>query len=132
AQPEPLSAHQTPPGVERAIQICLAKNPDDRWQTARDLKRELLRPAEPAPAGVRTKRATAWMMIVMAALVCVAAAAIAGYFSKAGNRDPMIRAAIVPPEKGAFRLEGRNGSAAVSPDGGSLAFIATVAGRTSL
>src|SRR5947209_4182499 len=26
AQPEPLSAHQTPPGVERAIQICLAKN----------------------------------------------------------------------------------------------------------
>ncbi len=32
----------TPPAFERAVLQCLAKNPDDRWQTAGDLRRELL------------------------------------------------------------------------------------------
>ena len=32
----------TPASLERLVQKCLAKNPDDRWQTARDLKSELV------------------------------------------------------------------------------------------
>jgi len=32
---------RTPEGVERLIRRCLAKHPDDRWQTARDLAAEL-------------------------------------------------------------------------------------------
>jgi eukaryotic-like serine/threonine-protein kinase len=41
--PPPISTLQpmTPPALERAVKTCLAKNPDDRWQTARDLVREL-------------------------------------------------------------------------------------------
>jgi len=31
----------TPPALERAIQVCLAKDPDQRWQSASDLCREL-------------------------------------------------------------------------------------------
>jgi eukaryotic-like serine/threonine-protein kinase len=31
----------TPPSVDHVIRRCLAKNPDDRWQTARDLASEL-------------------------------------------------------------------------------------------
>jgi eukaryotic-like serine/threonine-protein kinase len=38
--PEPISALQplTPPAFERIVTICLAKNPDDRFQTAHDVR----------------------------------------------------------------------------------------------
>jgi serine/threonine protein kinase len=42
-EPEPIHALQplTPPALDRAVHQCLAKDPDDRWQTARDLMSEL-------------------------------------------------------------------------------------------
>jgi serine/threonine protein kinase/Tol biopolymer transport system component len=41
--PPPMSSLQplAPPALERVVKTCLAKDPDDRWQTARDLSREL-------------------------------------------------------------------------------------------
>ena len=41
--PEPVSAVQplAPPALERTIQVCLAKDPDERWQSAGDLWKEL-------------------------------------------------------------------------------------------
>jgi serine/threonine protein kinase len=40
----PVSGRQplTPASLDRIVQKCLAKNPDDRWQTARDLRSELV------------------------------------------------------------------------------------------
>ncbi len=37
-QPPPLSQSQplSPPILDRLVRVCLAKDPDDRWQTARD------------------------------------------------------------------------------------------------
>ena len=48
SDPPPMSALQpvTPPALERVVNRCLAKNPDDRWQTARDLGWELKSIAE--------------------------------------------------------------------------------------
>ena len=42
-EPEPISVLQTltPPSFERVVGACLAKNPDDRFQSALDLKLEL-------------------------------------------------------------------------------------------
>jgi serine/threonine protein kinase len=42
-QPAPLSqiVPSIPPALERTIGKCLCKDPDERWQTARDLKDEL-------------------------------------------------------------------------------------------
>jgi serine/threonine protein kinase len=42
-EPPPLSGLQplATPALERLVRTCLAKGPDDRWQTARDLLREL-------------------------------------------------------------------------------------------
>src|ERR1700675_4419348 len=41
--PKSISTLQplTPPALARAIRVCLAKDPEDRWQTARDLLLEL-------------------------------------------------------------------------------------------
>jgi len=49
--PEPISTLQpmTPPALERAIRRCLAKDAEDRWQTARDLDLELKWIAEAGP-----------------------------------------------------------------------------------
>jgi serine/threonine protein kinase len=42
-EPEPISTLQplTPPQLEHIVSMCLAKNPDDRFQTAHDVKLEL-------------------------------------------------------------------------------------------
>ncbi len=42
-QPPPISQVQplTPPAIDHLVQTCLAKDPDERWQTAGDLLREL-------------------------------------------------------------------------------------------
>ena len=40
-RPAPSIAPLAPPALDRLLQRCLAKDPDDRWQSARDLKAEL-------------------------------------------------------------------------------------------
>jgi Tol biopolymer transport system component/tRNA A-37 threonylcarbamoyl transferase component Bud32 len=40
-RPAPSIADVAPPALDRVLKKCLAKDPDDRWQTARDLKSEL-------------------------------------------------------------------------------------------
>src|SRR5690349_17879815 len=40
-RPAPSIAGVAPPALDRVLQRCLAKDPDDRWQTARDLGFEL-------------------------------------------------------------------------------------------
>ena len=37
-RPAPSVADVAPAALDRLLQRCLAKDPDDRWQTARDLK----------------------------------------------------------------------------------------------
>ena len=51
AEPPAIATVQplTPPALDRIVKTCLAKDPDDRWQTARDLSREL--PVDRSRAG---------------------------------------------------------------------------------
>lgn len=46
--PQPMSARQavSPRALDRLVITCLAKDPDDRWQTARDVTRQLKEVAE--------------------------------------------------------------------------------------
>ena len=43
SEPPPITKSQplTPPALERLVKRCLAKDPDERWQSARDLSSEL-------------------------------------------------------------------------------------------
>ena len=43
SEPPPISSLRpmTPPALDRLVRTCLAKDPDERWQSARDLAQEL-------------------------------------------------------------------------------------------
>lgn len=55
-QPRPIGefAPLTPPALDRLVRHCLEKDPDDRWQSAGDLKRELGWIAESSSSGTAT------------------------------------------------------------------------------
>jgi serine/threonine protein kinase len=79
-EPAPISAVKpmTPPTLDHAVRRCLAKDPEERWQTARDLVLEL-RWVESAsytapiaaPGSRRTDR-LAWLMALLLALTTIA------------------------------------------------------------
>ncbi len=79
--PPPISSLQklTPPALDRLVSVCLAKDPEDRYQTARDVMRELTWVAEGGPSlgvpvastatGSRTRERVAWAFLAVAVLV---------------------------------------------------------------
>jgi Protein kinase domain len=73
----PRGTASLPPRLWDAIATCLQKNPDDRWQSARDLARELSRcaaaPAERAAAAAPAANSRrVWLAAIAAALVAAA------------------------------------------------------------
>src|SRR6266581_1490924 len=112
----PSVAQVAPPALDWALRLCLAKDPDERWQTARDLRAALEWvshsgtevTSEPKPD--HSKRM--WIAaIVVATLAAVTVSAI--HFREKPPETPVMRLSIAPPEKNRF-----NGGTppAVSPD----------------
>src|SRR5262249_54273490 len=113
-----------PASVDRVVQACLAKDPDDRWQSARDLLRELKWIAERAstaptstPPRARGRTSVAWIGVTLA-LLAVIALGISG-------------ALRTVPELPVTRLEVATSQTsdpfafALSPDGRQLVFAVT-------
>ncbi|HXV14937.1 MAG TPA: protein kinase [Candidatus Krumholzibacteria bacterium] len=123
-------APMTPPALEHLVKRCLAKDPDDRWQSARDVGLELawIRDAGSsagisAPVAAHRRRAarTAWI----AAAVCAAAAIGFGSLLLTHRSAPPmpIRFTVEPPANYGFVIGQPH--VAVSPDGSALAYCAT-------
>jgi Tol biopolymer transport system component len=81
--PEPVSASQavTPPVVDRIVAKCLAKDPDERWQSAHDLADELrwIAKGTTAPTGSLKEvsgRPRRWMTLALAGAAIVALASV--------------------------------------------------------
>jgi Tol biopolymer transport system component len=127
-EPPSLSVSQplVPPVLDRVVRKCLAKDPDARWQSARDLRDELLWSAEaPAAAaepssaakGSRRREVAAWGI---AAAAVIAAAVLAVLWQP--GRAPAARRielSLLPADGTSVRF------VSLSPDGERLALVAT-------
>jgi Tol biopolymer transport system component len=142
ADPEPVSKLKpgTPPAFEHVVTTCLQKNPEERYQTAHDIKLELqwiaAEKSSPAvttvaPALSHTRERIAWAAAVMAIALCVVALV---FLNRAIPTVSSTRTVIDPPAKTALNLTGDfAGPPVLSPDGASIAFTAAGAdGKTTL
>jgi Tol biopolymer transport system component/predicted Ser/Thr protein kinase len=129
---EPAPLDLTPP-MERVIKACLAKDPDQRFQNALDVKRNLKwAMEESAHAGGRPNQRR-WVAAAMSMLVIGLAAGWAlSHYRQPSADDRVYRLQIAPPEGGRFVFGVRNGGIALSPDGRAAAFVASVAGKNGL
>jgi eukaryotic-like serine/threonine-protein kinase len=130
-EPEALTINQ--PMLERIVKTCLAKDPDDRWQSASDLKRELqwvleggsnAGMAAPVPltnlADRRRNARLGWMLAgVFAALL---AAFAIFHYRTAPAPAVAVRFEIAPPEGTSW---GQSDFPVISPDGSRMVFGAT-------
>lgn len=131
--PAPLSrmAPMTPPALERLISSCMAKDREDRIQSAHDVKLQLRWIAEagsqagvPAPvvARRRVSQRIAWIVAGVAAAAAIAFAI--GFVLRAPVPARPLRVSILPPDQHNFDSM----SVALSPDGTKLAFVASAPG----
>jgi eukaryotic-like serine/threonine-protein kinase len=131
-EPEPLKAA---PPLERVVKRALAKDPEQRFQTARDLKAALSWALEHVPALTGAPRSRWWLAVAAAALVL---GVVGGWAVLQLRRPPpaqsAMRLSLSPLESGRFvtGATGDMGGFALSPDGRYVVYGATVKGNTSL
>jgi eukaryotic-like serine/threonine-protein kinase len=130
------------PAINRLIAACLEKNPEERFQSIRDVKRELEWISETAP----TRAASRWdgrgpLTAAAAVAAAVLLLATALVVSGRGRAPQQLRATVfsVPVDSsgyvvGAAGVFGGAGSGtpAVSPSGDRIAFLAHSATDTSI
>ncbi|HTP69623.1 MAG TPA: protein kinase [Dongiaceae bacterium] len=133
-EPAPITTIKplAPRSLDHIIRRCLAKDPDDRWQSARDLSLELnaLATLDPSSSqsGValpvtRRKNHRELVAWVLAALALVAAAALLFVMPNRSSPTAPLYSSIVSPVGTSFEIEGDLGKQpALSPDGMSLVF----------
>ena len=137
AEPPSIASVQpmSPAALDRVVKTCLAKDPEDRWQSAADIKRELRWIGEgsaagvAAPAAVATRRRSreriAWA-VAAAAVLCGAGVALVA--RRPVSAPELVRFTIVPPP--GQRL---SDTIALAPDGRRvLILLKDVGGTTSI
>src|ERR1700674_2580905 len=141
--PPPISSLQpmTPPALDRVVKVCLAKEPDERWQTTSDLCRELKWIAEGSSeaaksAAAETKPAArGWRkaaVLSLAGLVLLGVGSIATWNLKPTPPRPVSRSVIaLPPGQQLAGLDS-GPAVALSPDGTHLAYVAIQGGTQQL
>lgn len=120
------------PALDRVIRTCLAKNPDQRFQDALDLKRSLAW-ALKQPIRSRARAAMPWWIAVAAALLVSAGLGWSiSHYRRTPADERSFRFEINPPEHGQFVVAAGSGGIALSPDGKMAAYVASTSGKTQL
>lgn len=132
---EPEPAPLDPPALDRLVRRCLKKDPDERWQSASDLKAELEWLAETGPTSAlllpvrRTHRPwLAWSVAATLAMCLAALAFLEWRRGQQSDRSPLTRLTMeLAPTEGltpdAFGRPSSN-AIAIAPDGNSVIFSA--------
>ena len=139
--PDPIATIQplTPPALEQIVRTCLEKDPDDRFQSAHDLKLQLQwiavggsQVGTPAVVSSRRKKtATVLTAATIAGWLIAAALGVllliyAGRLTSA--RQP-VHTSIEPPAGFDF-FSVTDGAPAISPDGQQVAFLVNKKGTS--
>ena len=135
-------APTSPPAFDRVIRTCLAKDPDDRWQTAHDIALQLKWIQEGGSSAVAAPAVSPPRFRGMRVLpFLLAALATAGFVAllvrdwrRPEEAPRVLRLSVLPPPETIFTPPGEFASSqfALSPDGRSLAFVAAAPGSRSL
>jgi serine/threonine protein kinase len=127
-EPAPATTIQplTPPALEHALKRCLAKDPDSRWQTARDVKAELEWVVSGTEVQQQSKSPPTLLPWIAAAVATLAFLVVAWlHFLEPQPPIAAVRFTISPPEGTRISPGPPWGSPlAVSPDGRRLVFVA--------
>ena len=136
-EPPPISSIEpmTPPALDRVVKTCLAKDPEDRWQSAHDVASELKWIAEGSQAGVpaplisrrRARERLSWVLAGVSLSAALGLAAL--HFRQAPIEAGPARFFVFPPEQTTLAMGPAAPQAAVSPDGRTLAFTATASDK---
>ena len=144
ADPPPATSQQPliPPALERVLQKCLEKDPERRWQTARDLADEIrwveaARGKTATDSTVRARSTTrwAWTAAAIASLIAVTLGILLWRRPTPTGGDPVRFTLPLPTATSSRGLEIRSEittSLALSPDGRYLALAAVTDGRSGL
>jgi Tol biopolymer transport system component/predicted Ser/Thr protein kinase len=123
SQPKPVHELQplTPAAFEHVISKCLAKDPEDRWQSAQDIASELEWILEGLGREVKPSRARAlpWMFATAALALALAGAIAAMVIARRNSGEPRMSVALAMPP----RLVDYYDQAALSPDGNTVVLI---------
>jgi serine/threonine protein kinase len=94
--PAPIASVQplAPAGLDRLVRTCLAKDPEDRWQSARDLGRELERVAGREGAPVEGAARASRTRIAVAGTIGLLAGALAATLVWTARTSPAPPAAV--------------------------------------
>ena len=134
SEPAPIVSAKplTPPSLDRAIRRCLAKDPEERWQTARDIAIELKWIAESgssssaAPPAKERPRKTELLLLAALAVTAAIALFLAFLYVKRPSAEPRVTRTYVKAEEGSgFIFSGDQKGFAISPDGRDLVYVAS-------
>jgi hypothetical protein len=127
-RPAPSLGNVAPPALDRVLKRCLEKDPDNRWQSARDLKAELEWIAQAASDGSSAASPTArptwlpWVAAVVLALLAAATSWIAYHSWHPTELKPLLRL-DVDLGRDVFLTAVGGSDAIISPDGARIAYL---------
>lgn len=128
-QPPPIRhlCPAIPIGVDRVVQTCLEKDPEKRWQSAREVKHALdwvtddgAQRDDPSRVTAARRRIRWWQTATIVALLAAAGTAIWALRPAPAKTPEPIRFHVLPPTDSTFSTY-----VGLSPDGQHLAFTAT-------
>jgi predicted Ser/Thr protein kinase len=128
-EPAPLTVA---PPLERIVRRSLAKDPDQRFQTARDLKAALTWAMEQPPPSTAAKPHRRWWIAAAILAIGIGGGWAVSYFRQPAADDRVVRLQINPPEGSRFTFGINTGGMALSPDGLTAAFVALGDGKSRL